>query len=103
MDVTDYIEKAERQLSKDQTAANNETVNNVTERFQRENVITKTVAEGLKTTSPRTPRFYIHPKIHKQGNPGRPVIGAINCHTSNISIYVDYHLQPLVQQITCYI
>ena len=42
MVVTDYIEKSERQLnnkdhyrqlSKDQTAANKETVNNVTERF----------------------------------------------------------------------
>ena len=44
MDITNYIEKAERQLndkkhyhqlSKDQTAANNETVNNVIERFQK--------------------------------------------------------------------
>ena len=50
MDVTDYI---------DQTAGNNETVNNVTERFQKENLIIKNVVEGLKTTSPWTPRFYI--------------------------------------------
>ena len=112
MDVTDYIEKAGRQwnskehyhqLSKDQTAENNETVDNVIERFQKENLITKSVAEGLKTTLPRTPRFYIQPKIHKQGNPGRPVISSVNCHTSNISKYVDYHLQPIVQQIPSYI
>ena len=38
-------------------------------------------------------------QIHKQGNPGRPVISSVNCHTSNISKYVDYHLQPIVQQI----
>lgn len=56
-------------LSKDQTTANNETVNNVIERFQKENLITKHVAEGLKTTSTRTPRFYIQPIVHKQGNP----------------------------------
>ena len=112
MDVTNYIEKAGRQwnnkehyhqLSKDQTAENNETVDNVIERFQKENLITKSVAEGLKTTLPRTPRFYIQPKIHKQGNPGRPVISSVNCHTSNISKYVDYHLQPIVQQIPSYI
>ena len=112
MVVTDYIEKSERQLnnkdhyrqlSKDQTAANKETVNNVTERFQKENLITKNVAEGLRTTSPRTPRFYIQPKIHKQDNPGRPAISSRNCHTSNISKYVDYHLRPIVQQIPCYI
>ena len=97
MDVTDYIEKAQRklndkkhyyQLSKDQTAANR---NNVIERFQKENQVTKNVVEGLKTTSPRTPRFHMKPKIHKQGNPGRPVISSVNCHTSNISKYVDYH------------
>ena len=61
MDVTNYLEKAERQLnnkkhyrqlSKDQTTGNNETVNNVTEKFQKENLVTKNVAEGLKTSSP---------------------------------------------------
>ena len=81
MDVTDYIEKAERQLnnkehscqlSKDQTAVNNKTVNNVIERFQKENLMTNNVAKRLKTSSPRRPRFYIQPKIHKQGSPGRP-------------------------------
>ena len=59
MNVTDYIEKAEGQsnnkehycqLSEDQTVGNNETVNNVIERFQKENLITKNVAGGLKTT-----------------------------------------------------
>ena len=112
MDVTDCIEKAERQLnnkehycqlSKDQTAANDKTVNNVRERFQKENLMTKNVAEGLKTSSPRTPRFYIQRKIHKQGSPGRPATSSVNCHRSNISKYVDYHLQPIVQQIPCYI
>ena len=60
MDVTDYIGKSVShlnnkehycQLSKDQTVANNETVNNVKERFQKENLINKSVAEGLRTTS----------------------------------------------------
>ena len=54
MDVTNYIEKSERQLnnkehycqlSKDQTAANKETVNNVTKRFQKENLINKSIVE----------------------------------------------------------
>ena len=99
MKINYYIEKAERklnnkmqhrQLSKDQTAANNETVNSVRGRFQKENLITKSVAEELKTTSLRIPRFYIQPKIHKPSNPGRPVISSVNCHTSK---YVDYHLQ----------
>ena len=38
-------------------------------------------------------------KIHKDGNPGRPVISYVSCHTSKISEYVDYHLQPIAKQI----
>ena len=38
-------------------------------------------------------------KIHRRGNPGRPVAISVNCHTSNISKYVDYHLQPIVKEI----
>ena len=30
------------------------------------------IANGLKNPSCRTPHFYISPKIHKEGNPGRP-------------------------------
>lgn len=67
-----------------------------------ENLITKYVAEELKTTSARTPRFYIQSKIHKQDNPRRTVISSVNCHTSNILKYVDYHLQSIVKQIPSY-
>ena len=41
--------------------------------------------------------------IHKKGNPRRPVISSISCHTSKISEYVDYHLQPIVKQIPSYV
>ena len=36
----------------------------------------------LKTTLLRTSRFYIQPKIHKQGHPRRPAISSVNCYTS---------------------
>ena len=61
------------------------------------------VAEGLTTQNPRTPRFYKKSKIHKEGIPGRPVINPVKCRSSKISEYVDYHLQPLVQEIPSYI
>ena len=47
--------------------------------------------------------FYLQPKIHKEGNPRGPVEGSVNCHTANISKYVDYHLQPIVKEIPSYI
>ena len=43
------------------------------------------------------------PKIHKQNNPGRPVISFIDCNTSNISQFVDYHLQDHVQKLPSYV
>ena len=55
------------------------------ERLQKENLVTKNVTEGLRTISPQMPRLHIQPKIHTQGNPGRPVFSSVNCQTSNIS------------------
>ena len=60
-------------------------------------------ANGLKNPPPRTSQSYISPTIHKEVNPGRPVVSSINCHTTNISKYVDYHLQPIVKQIPSYV
>ena len=37
------------------------------------------------------------------GNPGRPVISSLNCHTSKISEYVDYHLQWIARHIPSYV
>ena len=54
-------------------------------------------------SDPRTPRFYITPKIHKPRNLGHSVVGSVNCHRASISKYIDYHLQPLVKQTLSYI
>ena len=45
----------------------------------------------------------MQPKIHKENNPGRPVVSSVNCHTSSISRYVNYHLQPIVKDIPSYV
>ena len=112
MDVNDYIREAKRQLNeprnykflaKDLTTTNNNLINETIDRFTKEQLINDNIANGLKNPSPKTPQFYISPKIHKEGNPGRPVVSSINCHTANISKYVDYHLQPIVKQITSYV
>ena len=48
--------------------------------------------------------IYIYiPKIHKANNPGRPVISSVNCHTSRISEFVDYYLQPEVKKFKSYV
>ena len=61
------------------------------------------MSEGLKTENPKTPHFYLKPQVHKEGNPGRPLISSINCYASKISGYVGYHLQPIVKEIPSYV
>ena len=60
-------------------------------------------AKGLKINSLRTSRLHSQSKIHKEGNPGKSVISSVNCHTSQISEYVDYHFQPFTKQIPSYV
>ena len=61
-------------------------------RFKKEKLLPQNIADGLSTSNPRTPKFYLSPKIHKPNNPGCLDISSVDCHTSNISRYVEYHL-----------
>ena len=112
VDVKDYIKESERQinnseqykhLENDPTTENNATANKVITRFKNDKFISSNVSDGLKVESPRTSHFYIQPKIHKEGSTGNPVKMSLNCHTSKISEYVDFHLLPIIKQISSYV
>ena len=84
-DVKDYIKKSERHLNESEhyrhlkyDPENNTTINKVITRFKNDKLISNNVSDGPKIESPRTPRFYIQQKIHKEANPGRPVISSLN-------------------------
>ena len=57
-------------------------------------------ANGLKNIDLKT-TFLL--KIHKEGNPGRPVVSSIDCCIFNNSKYVYHHLQPIVKEIPSYV
>ena len=112
MDVDDYIKEANRQLDdtefyrklqNDPTATYSERINKAIDKFQNEGLITEKVANGLKIDKPKASKFNLSPKIHKKNNPGRPVINSVNCHSSKISQYVDFHLQPEVCKLKSYV
>ena len=101
MDSDKYVEEADRQLSdstsykklqNDPTLQPNKLVNDTINRFKKEKLLPQNIADGLCTSNPRTPKFYLSPKIHKPNNPGRPAVSSVDRHTSNISRYADYHL-----------
>ena len=112
IDVNDYIREAKRQLDdrhfyrklgSDPTKSHLELVNKAIDSLQQRKHISDKLAAGLKMKEARTPLFYLLPKIHKTGHPGRPVVSSIECHTSKISEFVDHHLQPIVQRTTSYV
>ena len=53
----------------------------------------------LIVDQPKAGRFYLLPKIHKAGNPGRPIVSANGHPTEKISEFVDLHLQSHVQTL----
>ena len=57
----------------------------------------------LHNIAPRTPNFYMLPKTHKAGNPGRPIVNGIGSITENISAYVDQEIRHLVPRIPSYL
>ena len=47
--------------------------------------------------------FYILPKIHKPGNPGRPVVSSCSCPTNVISKYLIETLKTIVRALPTFV
>ena len=93
MDTDSYIKEANQQLSdkasykqltQDPKLQYKKMVNQTIKRFKNAKLLPQKIANGLKITNPKTPKFYNSPKIHKPNNPGRTVINSIECHASEI-------------------
>ena len=101
MDTDSYIKESNWQLSdgasykhitQDPILQCNRMVIQSIERFKNEKLLPQKTADDLKVSNPKTPKFCISPKIHKPNNPGRVVINSIECHTSEISRFLNHHL-----------
>ena len=102
MNTTDYVQEAHRQLlnpehykplTSDPTIIYNKFIHHLIDQAWRLGIITDTTKESLQTKNPRTSTFYMLPKIHKPGNPGRPIVNSIGSITEKISAFVDSHLR----------
>ncbi|KAL9972935.1 hypothetical protein ACROYT_G019335 [Oculina patagonica] len=112
MDRDWYINECLRQLNdtKFYKPLDNDVTNDVqkrvrkyTKRMNRDKIISDETKRYLIQTDPKPGRFYILPKVHKQGNPGRPIVSSNSHPTERISHFVDYHLKPLVQNTDSFI
>ncbi|KAK3107779.1 hypothetical protein FSP39_022084 [Pinctada imbricata] len=71
--------------------------------MKNNNEIDEDVFEYLCPENPRPGQFYLLPKIHKEGIPGRPIVSAIGHPTEKISQFLDYHLKDHVEKLPSYL
>ena len=105
MDTDDYEAKVMRMLHDNKTYEQLQT--NPTNKFKRrliatltrlkqESKITESQYRYLYPTAENTPRIYCTPKIHKQGNPLRPIVDYTGSIGYNVSRSLADILGPLV-------
>ena len=75
----------------------------VQECFNKGNIDEKTRDYLMASEDARAGRFYLIPKLHKQGCPGRPVVSRCSSPREKISEFVDHHLRPLVVEMSSHI
>ena len=91
-------------LTEDATKRNQETVEafiTCTQAIAKEELTQS--ATNLIVQHPRTSKFYLLPKIHKPGNPGRPIISACQCPTELLASYLDKVTAPFVRGLHSYV
>ena len=59
-------------------------------------LITDKNCEYLNPKNCKYGQFYLLPKIHKKGIPGRPICSSVNHPTANISKFVNEHIKTYV-------
>ena len=77
-------------------------MNRTINELKSSHLLNEKIANDLLSSEAKTPQFKMLLKVHKEGNPGRPVVGSIDCHTTKISKYVDNQLQPHVKELKSY-
>ena len=112
MDKTWYIDECNRQLTdtkfyqhldEDITADIQKRVTFYVNRMHKDKLINDKTKQYLIQSDVKPGRFYILPKVHKPGNPGRPIVSSNSHPTERLSHFVDYYLQPLVHKLPSFV
>ena len=92
-----------KEVSEDDTKQHEIVIKDKLEELKEAKLIESKLVKQLVPSESRTSEFYLLPKIHKKGIPGRPVISSSGCATEKISAFVDQHLKPAAQKLPSYI
>ena len=111
-DVDDYIQEANQKLDNkdfynkltiDTNKINRIKVNRTINELKSSHLLDEKIANDLLSSEAKTTQFKMLSKVHKERNPGRPVVSSIDCHTTKISKYINNQLQPHVKELKLYV
>ena len=112
MNTEDYLRKGYRQVwdkkfyTKIDHDPTSEVSTNITDKLiqiKLKGLISEKNFAFLKPENCKHGQFYLLPKIHKKGIPGRPICSSVNHPTANISKFVDEHIKQFVPKTKFYI
>ncbi|CAN7950103.1 unnamed protein product [Ixodes hexagonus] len=112
MDTEKYIEEGHRQLNDasfykpldtDPTSEYRQIVMTNLSKLNKEKKIDDKTMRSLIPLDPQPGGFYMLPKIHKQNNPGRPIISGIGTVTENISSFIDLLIKDIPPKFASYV
>ena len=112
LDKSLYIQKANRHLcdsnvykplESDCTSDIIGEIQSTIQILENQGVLTKDMVNYANPAGTRPGRFYLLPKVHKSGVPGRPVISSCSSPTEKNSELVDYFLKPLMSSIPTFL
>ena len=106
MTNTQYFQKMEDHLStstytllkKNPTDSLSRKLDNVLKKLLKEGKISKTFHDNIRVLHPRAPQLYGLPKIHKPGNPLRPIVSFYDTSLSTLHKQLSEVLKPLTLQ-----
>ena len=112
-DREDYLKEARKQLEnkevylevRNDSSALVSTIFKSLEKIRKRGDLSQNTLNYFLVKDPKFARFYLLPKVHKRLHdvPGRPVISNCGFYTENISSFLDFHLEPLAQNVKSYI
>ena len=80
-----------------------EDIQHLADQLHIEGVITEDIRQFAIRRNTNPARFYLLPKVHKKGVPGRPVVSACGSATEVMSEIVEFFLQPYMPTISSFI
>ena len=111
-DVDDYVQEANQKLGNkdfynkltiDTNKINRIKVNRTINELKSSHLLDEKIANDLLSSEAKTTQFKMLSKVHKERNPGRPVVSSIDYHTTKISKYINNQLQPHVKELKLYV